>query len=104
MRTRGGVVSVVLPVLLALAAGCSKPEAPKEAPPAPAATAAAEGKSLFEKKCRVCHGIDRATARKETREKWMEIVKSMQGKKADYISDEEAVKIVDFLASDHGKN
>ena len=102
MRVCGMVASVVLPFVLLLAAGCSKPEEPKQAaPPAPAAELA-EGKALFEKKCRVCHGLDRTTARKESREKWMEIVKSMQGKKADFISDAEAVKIVEFLAGNHG--
>jgi mono/diheme cytochrome c family protein len=95
--------------LLVIAAGCSKTEAPKqEAPPAasaPAAPAAstADGKALFDQKCSVCHGLDRATARAESKEKWAEIVKTMQGKKADWISDAEAQKIVDYLATEHGK-
>jgi hypothetical protein len=33
----------------------------------------------------------------------MSIVKEMQGKKADWISDADAAKIVEFLASEHGK-
>jgi mono/diheme cytochrome c family protein len=93
-------------LLLALAFGCAKQEPPKpEAPAAPAAPAAsaAEGKALFEAKCAVCHGLDRATVRKETKEKWASIVKDMQGKKADWISDAEAAKVVDFLVSQYGK-
>ena len=43
------------------------------------------------------------TARTETKEKWASIVKEMQGKKADWISDAEAAKIVDYLAAEHGK-
>ena len=39
----------------------------------------------------------------ETKEKWASIVKEMQGKKADWISDAEAAKIVDYLAAEHGK-
>lgn len=104
MSMHAGVSLLILLLVASLAAGCSKSEPPKPAPaPSPAVSAAAEGKTLFEKKCGVCHGFDRATARKESKEKWMEVVKSMQGKKADWISDEEAVKIVEYLASEHGK-
>src|SRR3990170_3146178 len=105
MRLRYAVLCVLSPLVLSLATGCSKQEAPKqEAPPAaPAAGGAAEGKALFEQKCSVCHPLDRATARKEMKEKWASIVKDMQGKKADWISDPDAAKIVDFLAAEHGK-
>jgi mono/diheme cytochrome c family protein len=87
-------------MLLAFAIGCAKQEPPK--PAAPAAPAA-DGKALFESKCSVCHGLDRATVRKETKEKWASILKEMQGKKADWISDADASKIVDFLAAEHSK-
>ncbi|RJP18061.1 MAG: hypothetical protein C4529_13415 [Deltaproteobacteria bacterium] len=106
MRVRSVVPCVLALLVMTLAVGCSKQEAPKtEAPAAPAAApAAADGKALFEQKCSVCHGMDRATARKETKEKWASIVKEMQGKKADWISDADAAKIVEFLAAEHGKN
>ena len=105
MRMRTGVVSVVVLFMMAFATGCSKADAPKPAatPGAPAVSAAADGKTLFEQKCSVCHDIGRATARQETKEHWTEIVKAMQGKKADWISDTDAAKIVEFLASEHGK-
>jgi mono/diheme cytochrome c family protein len=103
MRIRGGVASVLVPFLVGIPAGCSKPEAPKPAAPPPAVSAVAEGKALFGQKCGVCHGLDRATVRKESKEKWIEVVKDMQGKKADWISDAEGAKIVEFLASEHGK-
>jgi mono/diheme cytochrome c family protein len=106
MRIRS-VVPVVLSLLvLTLAVGCSKQEAPKqEAPPAaaPAAAPLADGKTLFEAKCGVCHGIDRAAVRSETKEKWAGIVKEMQAKKAGWISDAEASRIVDYLVAEHGK-
>ena len=115
MRVRFMVLSIVCVMLLAFAVGCAKQEPPKPAAPAavPAAAPAvptaapaapaADGKSIFETKCSVCHSLDRPRARKETREKWASIVKEMQGKKADWISDAEAVKIVDFLAAEYGK-
>ena len=63
---------------------------------APAAAPAADGKTLFDQKCSVCHALDRATARTESKEKWGSIVKDMQGKKADWISDVDAAKIVEY--------
>ena len=105
MRVRSVVLIVLSVMLLAVAIGCAKQEPPKPAAPAAPAAAgpAADGKTLFEAKCGVCHGIDRASARSESKEKWASIVKEMQGKKADWISDAEATKIVDYLAADHGK-
>jgi mono/diheme cytochrome c family protein len=100
MRVRSVVLIVVSMMLLAFAIGCAKQEPPK--PAAPAAPAA-DGKALFESKCSVCHALDRATARKETKEKWASILKEMQGKKADWISDADASKIVDYLAAEYGK-
>ena len=100
MRFRSVVLIVVTVMLLAFAIGCAKQEPPKPAVPA---APVADGKALFESKCSVCHGLDRPTARKETKEKWASIVKEMQGKKADWISDADASKIVDFLAAEHGK-
>ena len=109
MRVRSVVLCVLSLLVLSLAIGCSKQEAPKPAAPAAApvtaapAAPAADGKTLFDTKCGVCHPLDRATARKEMKEKWATIVKEMQGKKADWISDADAAKIVDYLAAEHGK-
>jgi cytochrome c5 len=106
------VLIVVSVMLLAFAIGCAKQEPPAPAAPAaptapatasPTAAPAADGKTLFDAKCGVCHGIDRATVRSETKERWVSIVKEMQGRKADWISDVEAAKIVEFLVAEHGK-
>ena len=110
MRLRYAVLCVLSPLVLSLATGCSKQEAPKqEAPPAapaaaaPAAGGAAEGKALFEQKCSVCHGLDRATARATNKEEWAAIIISMQAKKADWIPEADAAKILEYLSTEHGK-
>ena len=51
----------------------------------------------------MCHDLARAADRKETKENWAGIVKEMQEKKAGWISDAEAGKILDFLVAAHGK-
>jgi mono/diheme cytochrome c family protein len=103
MRLRA--VAPFLAVLLAVAAvsGCAKKEEPKPAAPIPAVSAVEEGKVLFDQKCSVCHGLDRSTALAETREKWASIIRDMQVKKADWISDGDAGKILEYLSSVHGK-
>ena len=101
MGFRNGVLSLAFLAVMALAAACSKPEAPK--PPAPAVSATAEGKALFEQKCSVCHGLDRATARATNKEEWAAIIMSMQAKKADWIPEADAAKILEYLSTEHGK-
>ncbi len=112
MRARPVVLIAVSVMLLVFAIGCAKQQSSKPAATAPepavtAATApaapAADGKTLFETKCSICHGLDRTTSLTETKENWAGIVKDMQGKKAGWISDADASKIVDFLTAEHGK-
>lgn len=107
MRSRAVFPFVAVLFAAVVAAGCAKKEEPKPAAPpaaaAPAASPVAEGKALFDQKCGVCHELERATSRAETRVKWAEIVKTMQMKKADWISDGEAAKILDYLAAEHAK-
>jgi len=103
MRLHAVCSYLVILLLVFFVSGCSKKEEPKPAPSTPAVAAMGEGKAIFEQKCSVCHGLDRATARTETKEKWSAIIKEMQGKRADWISDDEAARVLDYLTSAYGK-
>ena len=105
MRLRARIFFLVMLPLVAIVSGCAQKEEQKPVapPPAPAVSAVEEGKAFFERKCSVCHGLDRATARATTKEKWASTIKEMQGKKADWISDADAAKILEYLSSAHGK-
>jgi mono/diheme cytochrome c family protein len=95
---------VILSIILLFSfSGCAKKEEPKTQPSEPAVAAMGEGKTLFELKCGVCHGLDRATARTETKEEWSAIIKEMQGKREGWISDEDAARVLDYLTSAYGK-
>lgn len=67
-----------------------------------------EGKSevdteaLFEKKCSICHSIDKPKSTKKTKKGWGKTVKRMK-KNGCPITDEEAKIIIDYLAENYGK-
>jgi mono/diheme cytochrome c family protein len=105
MRLRAVWSFLVMLLMVAAISACAKKEEPKPVAPAPvpAVSAVEEGKALFEQKCSVCHGLDRATARTETKGQWLAIIKQMQAKKADWIPDADAAKILEYLSSTHGK-
>ena len=105
MRLRAGIWFLVMLPLFAIVSGCAQKEGQKPVapPPAPAVSAVENGKALFEQKWSICHGLDRAQAPAATKEKWASTIKEMQGKKADWISDSDAAKILEYLSSAHGK-
>ena len=61
------------------------------------------GNALLNTKCSKCHGVDRPLGKKKTMEKWQSTVKRMQGKNPDWIKDEEARQIVDYLFTVQGE-
>lgn len=105
MRMRAVLPVLVILLMVAVVSGCAKKEEPKPVSSATTASVGAmeEGKALFEKKCGVCHPLDRATSRTESRERWASIIKEMKEKRTGWISDEDAVMIRDYLTSSHGK-
>jgi len=103
MRLRAVIPLFVVLLMVAASPGVPRRKSRNPGLSTPAVAAMGEGKTLFEQKCSVCHGLDRATARTETKERWSEIIKEMQGKRADWITDDEAAKILDYLSSSYGK-
>ena len=103
MRLHAVYPYLAILLIVFFVSGCSKKEEPKTVPSEQAVAAMGEGKTLFEQKCGVCHGLDRATARTETKEKWAAIIKEMQGKREGWISDDDAARVLDYLTSTYGK-
>lgn len=68
-----------------------------------ARAAGEDGKALFNEKCGICHSTRISTSRHDTKEGWKTVVRSMQSKKSNWISDAQAEKIVEYLAKEYGK-
>ncbi len=64
---------------------------------------ATDAKTLFEKKCSVCHSADRAKSLKKTNEEWTKTVTRMKEKRNENISNDEAKIIIDYLTTTYGK-
>jgi cytochrome c5 len=108
MRVPATVLCLSAAALLLAACAKQEPPAPAPAAPpaaapaAPAASAAPAGKAVFEAKCGACHGLDRVTGRKETKEGWADLVKKMRAK-SPAITDGDAAAITEYLAATYGK-
>jgi cytochrome c5 len=77
---------------------------PTEAPAEEAPTAqppAGDGAALLEERCTDCHGLDRTTSARKTREEWEQTVVRMVGKGAQLTKDEQAV-LIDYLTATYG--
>ena len=54
---------------------------------------------LFQAKCSACHSVEIALHMKKDRKGWEDTVKLMQKKRPNFISDQDAKMIVDYLVS-----
>lgn len=61
-----------------------------------------DAEALFEKKCGICHSIDRPKSTNKTEKGWKRTVKRMK-KNGAPITDEEAKIIIDYLVENYGK-
>ncbi len=65
-------------------------------------TDANDGKALFEKKCSVCHNLEKSTSKMKAPVEWEKTVKRMIESRGAKITDEEAKIITDYLAKNYG--
>jgi mono/diheme cytochrome c family protein len=89
---RGHVLLAAATLLLAVT-----PVAARSATPDPAAGIKA-GKALFEKSCKLCHGLDRALVAKHDAAAWGEVVKRMVAYGAPLGAEQRAL-VVRYLAA-----
>jgi len=66
-------------------------------------TDANDAKALFEKKCSVCHNLEKSTSKKKAPVEWEKTVKRMIESRGAKITDEEAKIITDYLAKNYSK-
>jgi cytochrome c5 len=125
MNPRTGALIVAASLLAVLVAGCpkqtgtevTKTETTAQPVTSPAAsgtetkaagmTTAEAGKQLVQERCTQCHSLDRVQKEKADAEEWGKTVAQMQKNaekmKKTPITDEEATKIVEYLAATYGK-
>lgn len=60
-------------------------------------------KVIFEKKCSVCHNLEKSTSKTKAPAEWEKTVKRMIESRGAKITDEEAKVITDYLAKNYGK-
>jgi len=75
-------------------------EVPQEEPPTEPSPAG-DGAALLEERCTVCHGLDRTTSARKTREQWEQTVARMVGKGAELNAEEQEILIA-YLAETYG--
>ncbi len=93
-----GIMLVLATILAAGLAFATSREAARWALSPQAQDDHAAGKALFEKKCALCHPLERALGKSKDRNGWAATVKRMQKVNGCPITDAEAGKIVDYLA------
>jgi cytochrome c5 len=75
-------------------------EVPQEEPPTEPSPAG-DGAALLEERCTVCHGLDRTTSARKTREEWEQTVVRMVSKGAE-LNEEEQEILIAYLTETYG--
>lgn len=64
---------------------------------------APDAAALYEKKCSICHVIERSKSKRKSAEGWRDTVMRMKNKNGAPITDKEAEIIIQHLADSYGK-
>ena len=64
---------------------------------------ASDPAKLYEKKCSICHVIERSNSKKKSKKGWERTVMRMKNSNGAPITDKEAEIIIDYLSEKHGK-
>jgi cytochrome c-type biogenesis protein CcmH/NrfF len=59
-------------------------------------------RGLFEKKCSICHSINRPKSKTKTAEEWKQTVMRMKNVNGCPVTNEEAEIIIDYLTENYG--
>ena len=62
-----------------------------------------DAKAIFEKKCSVCHNLEKSTSKTKAPAECEKTVKRMIESRGAKITDEEAKVIIDYMAKNYGK-
>jgi mono/diheme cytochrome c family protein len=68
-----------------------------------AAKTGLNGKSLFKRKCGLCHSIKRPMSKRKTKEEWKKTVMRMKDTNGCPITDEQAEAIIQYLSQHYRK-
>jgi len=60
-------------------------------------------KKLFEERCSICHGLDRAKDNRRSADEWARTVRRMRDAFGAKLTDEEAKTIIDYLSKHYRK-
>jgi mono/diheme cytochrome c family protein len=83
--------------LLLADAALAQPIGDPDAPSADPALPDGPGKTLVQRTCAQCHGLDVALIRPLSRDEWAEVVSRMIGHGA-HLNDDESLQVIDYLA------
>lgn len=107
-----GVCLIVAAVLVACSSAAPQPtqapaatQAPAVTQPAPAASVAPalDGATVLQKDCTSCHGLDKISSKKLSRQNWEQEVNDMISEQGAKVSADEMPVLLDYLAKTYGQ-
>jgi len=62
-----------------------------------------DGKTLYQKKCGLCHTLKKSESKRKTENEWKKTVMRMKNQNGCPITDEQAKAIIQYLSQHYGK-